>query len=200
MISNSDIADMILQSALQDSTIELNNSIEKISTGYKVNHAKDNAANFSIIQDLPTKINSMLQVQQNTENGISLLQTVEGGLEEIQKLLERLRALTNQAANGTYDTKSRNALLQEADAIIKQISQIRVSIEYNGMTLYEKKEDKDDTAVTRLAKSAKINGTAINDTSSTTFTAQNPVPSSKASESAQTLSDASISLFANKDI
>lgn len=201
MISiNTDIADIILQSALQDSTIGLNNAIEKMSTSYKVNRAKDNAANFSIIKDLSTKISSMLKVQQNTENGISLLQTAEGGLEEIQKLLERLRALTNQAANGTYDTKSRNALQQEADAIIKQIAQIRDSIEYNNMTLYEKKEEHEDTAVTRLAKSAKINGTVINDTSSSTFTAKYPVPSYSASESVQTLSDASISLYTSDTI
>lgn len=63
-----------------------------MTTGYKVNQAKDNAAGYSIITDLK-KIGSMLQVQQNTEDGIALLHTAEGGLEEVQKLLERLRDL-----------------------------------------------------------------------------------------------------------
>ena len=200
MISiTADIADLILQSTLHENTIGLNNSIERMSTGYRINRAKDGAANYSIINDLSTKISSMLQVQQNTEHGISLLQTAEGGLEEIQKLLVRLRQLTNQAANDTYDTSSRQALQKEAEEIIKQISQIKNSIEYNGMTLYETKQDTKDTAVTRLAQKAKINGTAINDTSST-FTIKNPVSSSSLLESDESLSNRSISLLADKKI
>ena len=93
----SDVGDLILQRTLSESTLGLNNSINRMTTGYKVNHAKDNAAGYSIITDLSTQISSMLQVQQNTDDGIALLLTAEGGLEEIQKLLERLRALATQA-------------------------------------------------------------------------------------------------------
>ena len=89
-----------------------------MTTGYKVNQAKDNAAGYSIITDLSKKISSMLQVQQNTEDGIALLQTAEGGLEEVQKLLERLRDLATQASNGTYDAETREAMQAEADQII----------------------------------------------------------------------------------
>ena len=199
MISiNSDIADLILQSSLQESTIGLNNSIERMSTGYKINRAKDNAANFSIINDLSTKISSMLQVQQNTENGISLLLTAEGGLEEIQSLFERLRKLTNQAANGTYDNLSRSALQKEADEIIKQISQIKENIEYNGLNLYETKQNNTDTAIQRLANSVKINGADKNDTSA--FTIKSSASFTSELERVNTLSNSSISLYSSNTL
>ena len=70
-----DVADLILQRTLYDNTLGLNSSIERMTSGYKVNHAKDNAAGYSIITDLNTQLSSMLQVQQNTEDGLSMLQT-----------------------------------------------------------------------------------------------------------------------------
>ena len=132
----SDVADLILQRTLGENTLGLNNSINRMTTGYKVNQAKDNAAGYSIITDLSKKISSMLQVQQNTEDGIALLQTAEGGLEEVQKLLERLRDLATQASNGTYDAETREAMQAEADQILEQISQIRESIQYDNQNLY----------------------------------------------------------------
>ena len=126
----SDVADLILQRTLGENSLGLNNSINRMTTGYKVNQAKDNAAGYSIITDLSKKISSMLQVQQNTEDGIALLQTAEGGLEEVQKLLERLRDLAAQASNGTYDAETREAMQAEADQILEQISQIRRYLRY----------------------------------------------------------------------
>ena len=122
MISlTSDVADYILRNTLSDVTNGLNSSILRMTSGYKINQAKDNAANFSISADLSKKISSMLQVQNNIGDGISLLNTAEGGLENIQTLLGRLKELATQAANGTYDILSRDAMQQEADAIIEQI-------------------------------------------------------------------------------
>lgn len=150
----SDVADLILQRALGENTLGLNNSINRMTTGYKVNHAKDNAAGYSIITDLSKKISSMLQVQQNTEDGIALLQTAEGGLEEIQKLLERLRDLATQASNGTYDADSREAMQAEADEILEQIEQIRNVTSYNGKNLFET-EQNSNTPVSRLSNSVR---------------------------------------------
>lgn len=146
----SDVADLILQRALGENTLGLNNSINRMTTGYKVNRAKDNAAGYSIITDLSKKISSMLQVQQNTEDGIALLQTAEGGLEEIQKLLERLRDLATQASNGTYDADAREAMQAEADEILEQIEQIRNVTSYNGKNLFET-EQNSNTPVSRLS-------------------------------------------------
>ena len=134
---NTNISDLILQRTLLNSTFDLNEAVSRMTTGYKVNHAKDNAAGYSIIEDLNTRISSMLQVRQNTEDAVSLLGTAEGGLSEIQTLLERLRELTVQASNGTYDSKTRDSMQAEADAIIEEISRIKNSITYDGRNLYE---------------------------------------------------------------
>ena len=150
----SDVADLILQRTLGENALGLNNSINRMTTGYKVNHAKDNAAGYSIITDLSKKISSMLQVQQNTEDGIALLQTAEGGLEEIQKLLERLRDLATQASNETYDADAREAMQAEADEILEQIEQIRNVTSYNGKNLFEI-EQNSNTPVSRLSSSVR---------------------------------------------
>ena len=149
----SDVADLILQRTLGENSLGLNNSINRMTTGYKVNQAKDNAAGYSIITDLSKKISSMLQVQQNTEDGIALLQTAEGGLEEVQKLLERLRDLATQASNGTYDAETREATQAEADQILEQISQIRESIKYDNQNLYYKENNGVQTAATKSSRS-----------------------------------------------
>ena len=118
----SDVGSMILQSTLESSTIGLNKAIENLTTGFKLNHAKDNAAGYSISTsletDLNTKISSLLQVRNNTEDGMSLLSTAEGALENIQTLLERLRSITMQASNETNGSASLASLQKEADEII----------------------------------------------------------------------------------
>lgn len=162
MISiTSDIADAILQQTLNQNTFGLNHAIERMTTGYKINHAKDNAANYSIAKSLSVKISSMLQVQQNAADGIDLLQTAEGGLGEINTLLQRLRALATQASNGNYGAQSREALQQEADQIIAQIQQIKETIQYNGMNLYETKKEESTDPVSKLAKSARVQSEPI---------------------------------------
>ena len=159
-----DVADLILQRTLYDNTLGLNSSIERMTSGYKVNHAKDNAANFSIITDLNTQISSMLQVQQNAEDGLSMLQTAEGGLAEIEELLQRLRALATQASNGNYGAESRDAMQAEADEIIEQIGQIRENMKYNGLNMYYTPREEEavttsigNAAVSRLAGAARVN-------------------------------------------
>ena len=103
MISiGTDIGGLILENTLNKNTIGLNNSIERMTTGYKINSAKDDAAGYSIAEDLESKISSMLMVQQNTEQGIAMLQTAESALDNIMTLLQRLRDLAEQASNGVY--------------------------------------------------------------------------------------------------
>ena len=196
-----DVADLILQRTLYDNTLGLNSSIERMTSGYKVNRAKDNAAGYSIITDLNTQLSSMLQVQQNTEDGLSMLQTAEGGLEEIEELLQRLRALATQASNGNYDSKSRDAMQAEADQIIEQIGQIRESMEYNGLNMYyTPREDEPVTtsigeaAVNRLSNAARVNSAAAaqqnnaqNNLNNTTYI-QNPAGGGNTSASASSYS------------
>ncbi len=167
MISlNTNITDLIILNSLNSSTNGIGSTIERLTTGYKLNHAKDNAANLNIVTNLSTKISSLLKIKANTEDGISLLSTAQGALENVQDLLGRLRALSTQAMNGTYGERSLEAMQAEADEIIEQIKQIRNSTEFNGLKLFEgslKTEETETTtfsAVNRLSSSAKVSRAA----------------------------------------
>lgn len=141
MISiGTDLGGLILQNTLTANTLGLNHSIERMTTGYKINRAKDDAAGFAIAEGLSTKISSMIMVQQNVEEGIALLKTAEGALDNILGLLQRLRDLAEQAGNDVYGEDSRQALQAEADEIIEQIEQIKNTTEFNGLNLFEAPE------------------------------------------------------------
>ena len=189
MISiHTNLSALVAQRNLKSSTDLLNQAIKRMTTGFKINGAKDDAAGYSIIENLNTKISSMLQIQENTESGIALLNTASGGLEEIQTLLERLRELATQASNGTYDEKSRQSMQAEADELIEEIKRIKQTVEYDGMNLYETPRDEENVvtaAVMRLAKSANLKSTNntdadfLNDVISDTFTSKASVFSTK---------------------
>ena len=152
MISiGTDIGALVLQNTLEQNTIGLNNSIERMTTGYKINHAKDDAAGFSIASSLSSKISSMITVQQNVEDGLALLKTAEGSLDNIMSLLQRLRDLAEQASNEIYGDDSRNALQAEADEIIAQIEQIKNTTEFNGINLFEANNSTGGTVTTSIS-------------------------------------------------
>ena len=188
----SDVGSMILQSTLESSTIDLNKAIENLTTGFKLNHAKDNAANSSIVTDLNTKISSLLQVRNNTEDGMSLLSTAEGALENIQTLLERLRSITMQASNETNGSASLASLQKEADEIIAQINQIRENTEFGGLKLFytSKIENSSNTgsgtavfsnAVSRLCSAVSVSNTNNNSVSVLAASASASTPSAQSS-------------------
>ena len=203
----SDVGDMILQRTLSESTLGLNYAIERMTSGYKVNHAKDNAAGYSIIADLNTKIGSMLQVQQNTDDGLALLQTAEGGLAEIQELLERLRVLTMQASNDSYGADARASMQQEADGIIEEIERIRNSITYNGMSLYESSDTKEGgtsaisaaNALSRLQSSAKVSNAGAAYPEINNDTVESPAAFTPAADGEVCISPSSVSFLSSGD-
>ena len=188
----SDVGSMILQSTLESSTIGLNKAIENLTTGFKLKHAKDNAANSSIVTDLSKKISSLLQVRSNTEDGMSLLSTAEGALENIQTLLERLRSITMQASNETNGSASLASLQKEADEIIAQINQIRENTEFGGLKLFytSKIENSSNTgsgtavfsnAVSRLCSAVSVSNTNNNSVSVLAASASASTPSAQSS-------------------
>ena len=153
---NTNISDLVLLQNFNYSTMSMNEALERLTTGYKINQAKDNAANYSIVNDLSKRISSMLQVQNNAEDGISLLSTAEGGLSEINDLLQKLRELTMQASDGTFDSKSRDAMQAEADAIISEIMRLKNNVNFNGINLYEKKNNNETLPIAQLARSVNL--------------------------------------------
>lgn len=132
---NTNLPSLIAQSSLKNSTNKLNTAIERMTTGFKINSAKDNAANYSIVMDMGVKLSSYEVAEDNVAMGLDLVSTVEGALSQIQDKLERLRALQEQASNGTYGEDSLKAINTEAKAIVEEICRIYSNTEYNGIKL-----------------------------------------------------------------
>ena len=133
MISlHTNIAGMLVQSNLKSASRGLNIAIERMTTGFKINHAKDNAAGYSIANTMNTKLSSYYVAQDNAEIGLSYLSTAEGNLDLVSEHLLRIRDLTEQAANGTYSTNSRQAIQTEIDQRLAEIERILETAEYNG--------------------------------------------------------------------
>ena len=136
MISiNTNLSSLIAQSSMKKATFSLNQAVERMTTGFKINHARDNAANYSITTNMTTKINAYMVAQDNVAMGLDMLTTAEENLNLISDKLTRLRDLATQASNGTYGEQSLNAINQEANALVDEIERLYNTTEYNGINL-----------------------------------------------------------------
>ncbi len=116
----------------------LKKATEKLSSGYQINRAGDNAAGLAISEKMRSQIRGLAQATRNANDGISLIQTAEGGLNETHSILQRMRELAVQSANGTYqDDTDREAIQLEVDALKSEIDRISTATEYNGMQLLD---------------------------------------------------------------
>lgn len=111
-------------------------SMEKLSSGYRINRAADDAAGLSISEKMRGQIRGLQQASRNAQDGISLIQTAEGNLNEVSNMLVRIRELATQAANGTYDASNDLTRIQEeVDELTKQIGDIKDNSKFNGINL-----------------------------------------------------------------
>ncbi len=115
----------------------LKKSTEKLSSGYQINRAGDNAAGLAISEKMRSQIRGLSQATKNANDGISLIQTAEGGLNETHSILQRMRELAVQSANGTYTQEDRDAIQLEADALKSEIDRISTSTEFNTQKLLD---------------------------------------------------------------
>ena len=116
----------------------LKKATEKLSSGYQINRAGDNAAGLAISEKMRSQIRGLAQATRNANDGISLIQTAEGGLNETHSILQRMRELAVQSANGTYQNDTdREAIQKEVDALKSEIDRISTATEYNGMQLLD---------------------------------------------------------------
>ncbi len=132
---NTNLSSLIVQSNLKTSTKGLNNAIERMTTGFKLNHAKDNAANYSISTSLTTKLGAYTVAEENAMMGLDMVQTASNSLSQMSDLASRLRSLAMQAQNGTYGSTSLDAINSEANAIVKELFRIQNTTQYNGINL-----------------------------------------------------------------
>jgi flagellin len=110
-------------------------STEKLSSGYKINRAGDNAAGLTISEKMRGQIRGLSQASTNAQDGISLIQTAEGALAETQSILQRMRELTVQAASDTNVTADRTAIKEELTALSEEVTRIGEQTEFNTMKL-----------------------------------------------------------------
>jgi flagellin len=110
-------------------------STEKLSSGYKINRAGDNAAGLTISEKMRGQIRGLQQASTNAQDGISLIQTAEGALNETQSILQRMRELAVQASNDTNVTADRDAIKKELDALSSEVDRIANETEFNTMKL-----------------------------------------------------------------
>src|SRR5215210_5580307 len=111
-------------------------SMEKLSSGYRINRAADDAAGLGISEKMRGQIGGLAQAQRNAQDGISLVQTAEGALSEVHSMLERVRDLKVQFNNGTNASDGRSAIAAEVLEISKEISSIVSETEFNGKPLF----------------------------------------------------------------
>lgn len=132
---NTNISSLIAQRNLTRATNSLNTSIERLTTGYTINHANDNAAGYSIAKQWVTQISSLDVASDNAATGADMLTTAEESYGLLTEHLQRIRDLTEQAANGTYGSASLKAIQAEVTARLQEINRISANIEFNGIKL-----------------------------------------------------------------
>ena len=132
---NTNISSMVAQQNLAKATSSLNQAIERMTTGYKINHAGDNAAGYSIARNWETQLGSLDVAADNAATGADMMSTLEDHYSLISSHLQRVRDLTEQAANGTYGADSLTAIKSEITARLDEIDRIAANCEFNGIKL-----------------------------------------------------------------
>ena len=154
---NTNMSSLIAQRSLNNATNAMNTSIERMSTGYKINHAADNAAGYSISNMWVTQLGSLDVAAANASTGADLLTTAEETYGLLTSHLQRVRDLTEQAANGTYGSQSLKAIQSEIIARLQEVNRISANSEFNGIKLMAY-----DTVNTNNNADVGITGDGIN--------------------------------------
>ena len=115
----------------------LDASLERLSSGYRINSAADDSAGLAISEKMRTQISGLEQASRNASDGISVIQTAEGALVEVEAMLQRMRELSVQSANGIYTTEDRIAIQAEINQLNEEITRISETTEFNTMTLLD---------------------------------------------------------------
>ena len=146
----------------------LSKSAEKLSSGYKVNRAADDAAGLSISEKMRKQIRGLSQASLNAEDGISAVQTAEGALTEVHDMLQRMNELAVKASNGTNALSDRQTIQDEVDQLLTEIDRVSETTKFN--ETYLLKGDKDTKTVTVNAQDAGLEGKLTQNTTRATFT------------------------------
>ncbi|MHB1011295.1 MAG: flagellin N-terminal helical domain-containing protein [Desulfobacteria bacterium] len=137
LVINTNIASMSAQRNLATNNEKLATSVQRLSSGLRINSAKDDAAGLAVSEKIRAQVRSISVAIRNSQDGISLAQTNEGGLQEIGNILGRMRELSTQSANGTLGQSERNSLDAEYQQLKTEINRISNATEFNGTKLLD---------------------------------------------------------------
>ena len=148
---NHNISAMQTNAQLRKTGSNLDTALERLSSGYRINKASDDAAGMAISRKMKTQIQGLERASMNGSDGISVIQTAEGALNEVTAMLQRMRELSVQAANGTNTLEDRDAIQQEIKQLTSEIQRISETTEFNTKTLLDGNVDKNSyTNTTKL--------------------------------------------------
>jgi flagellin len=132
---NNNVEALIAHDGLTKTSAQVAKSMERLSTGLRINRAADDAAGLAISELMRGQIRGLQQASRNIEDGVSFVQTAEGSLDEVHSMLQRVRELAVQYKNGTLSDASHTAIQSEVDQLAAEIERIGTSAKFNGVTL-----------------------------------------------------------------
>ena len=134
---NTNIMSLNTVRVLDKSQQGLQTSMERLSSGMRINHARDDAAGMAISESMTSQINGMNQAVRNSNDGISMVQTADGALGGIAEKLQRIRELSVQSMNGSYSGSDRIALDNEVQGLLEEIDRVAAGVSFNGTNLLD---------------------------------------------------------------
>jgi flagellin len=155
-VINTNTSSMIARDAIQRNDRAMSSAMERLSTGSRINSAKDDAAGLAISDRMAAQVSGLNMAVRNANDAISMLQTAEGATKEITNMLGRMRELSVQAASGTYTDTDRTALNLEFQALLSEIERIADNTEWNGEKILAGTSATVDTAAAETALSKNI--------------------------------------------
>ena len=129
------VASLTAQRQMANTSKALNDSMDKLSSGYRINKASDDAAGLAISEQIKANLGSLGQAKRNASDGISMIQIAEGGMNEVSNILVRLRELSTQAASDTIGEKEREFTNREYTQLVDEIDRLSNTVEFNGVKL-----------------------------------------------------------------
>jgi len=132
LVINTNVSSLTSQRALAESKSELSTAMERLSTGLKINSASDDAAGLAMTQRMTAQVRGLSMAVKNANDGIAMTKSVEGAIGEVSDMLQRMRELAIQAANGTNSSADRTFLQNEVNLLIQEITRVSTNTRYNG--------------------------------------------------------------------
>jgi flagellin len=160
-VINTNVSALYSQNAMKTNARSMSTVMEQLSTGNRVNSAKDDAAGLAIGQNMTSQIRGLNQAVRNLNDGINMLQTAEGAMIEQSNMLQRMRELAVQAMNGTYSNVQRGYLDKEFQALSTQIGKIASDTKWNDQTLLDASQTQNGTAGTFKYQAGQSDGQTV---------------------------------------